>query len=535
MAAERPSRPALPAPSPDVVIEGVEPVVDGGRFAGKAVVGDRFDVGADVFAHGHDLVRAVLRHRGAGDRHWQAAAMTPLGNDRFAGWFVPSVPGPIEVEVLGAVDEIGTWARDARRRLEAARPDPFDAEIGSGLLMEAAGFLDGGEGAGDLEAVRDLAARVQGRLGVAVLDEVETALARGGPLADRGVPAGSGAVARLKVYAGRERAAFSSWYELFPRSASPDPERSGTLEDVVDRLPYVASLGFNVLYLPPIHPIGVTARKGPNNSPAGQPGDVGSPWAIGAAEGGHDAIAPELGSFEDFGRLVEKARDHGIEVAIDLAFQCSPDHPWVREHPEWFRHRPDGSIACAENPPKRYEDIYPIDFHTSDRDGLWQALYDVTMGWVERGVRIFRVDNPHTKPFAFWEWLLAETKAAHPELIFLSEAFTRPKVMHRLAKLGFDQSYTYFTWRYEKWEILQYFEELAHGPGRSYFRPNVWPNTPDILAKSLQRGRSRLFHRAARSRRRPVGELRDIRPGLRAAVGRAGRGRQRGVPQLGEI
>jgi starch synthase (maltosyl-transferring) len=484
--AERAPAP-LPLVVPDVVVEGVEPLVDGGRFDAKAVVGRRFEVSADVFTHGHELVRALLRHRRPGDASWQTTAMMPLGNDRFSGSFVPAAPGRVEVEVIGAVDDLGSWARDVRRRLEAGRPDPFDGAVGSRLLTEAAGLLEDGK-KDNAAAVRGLAGQVAGGIDLSLLAEVELALAPSGPLAARAVADGVGTVGRLPAYAGPDKAAFSSWYELFPRSASPDPERPGTLGDVIDRLGYVASLGFDVLYLPPIHPIGVTARKGRGNSPTAGPGDVGSPWAIGAHEGGHEAIAPELGTFDDFDRLVAEARAHGIDLAMDLAFQCSPDHPWVSEHPEWFRHRPDGTIACAENPPKRYEDIYPIDFHTTDREGLWRALYDVTMGWVARGVRIFRVDNPHTKPFAFWEWLLAAAKASHPDLIFLSEAFTRPKVMHRLAKAGFDQSYTYFTWRYEKWEILQYFEELAHGPGRSYFRPNVWPNTPDILARSLQRG-----------------------------------------------
>ncbi len=481
------ARPPVPPAVPDVVVEAVVPLVDGGRFPVKAVVNDRLEVSADVFAHGHELVRAILRHRREGAPAWESKAMRPLGNDRFSASFVPDEVGPLEVEVIAAVDELASWARDARRRLEGGRPDSFDSEIGSHLLTEAAGLLEV-EGGDDAEAVRALAVEVAAGLDLSLLTALDSALAPPGPLPGRAIPAGSGTVAVLQVYAEPERAAFSTWYELFPRSASSDAGRPGTLRDVIGRLGYVASLGFDVLYLPPIHPIGVTARKGRGNSPTAAAGDVGSPWAIGAESGGHEAVAPELGTLDDFESLMEEARALGIEVAMDLAFQCSPDHPWVSAHPEWFRHRPDGSIACAENPPKRYEDIYPIDFHTDDRKGLWQALYEVTMGWAERGVRVFRVDNPHTKPFSFWEWLIAEAKAAHPDLIFLSEAFTRPKVMHRLAKLGFDQSYTYFTWRDSKWEIIQYFEELAHGPGRSYFRPNVWPNTPDILAKSLQRG-----------------------------------------------
>jgi starch synthase (maltosyl-transferring) len=488
-AKRRVAKPAVPPAVPDVVVEAVQPLVDGGRFAAKAVVNDRFVVSADVFAHGHEVVRALLRHRRSGAERWESTVMRPLGNDRFAASFVPSDVGPLEVEVVAGLDDLASWARDSRRRLEGGRPDPFDPEIGSRLLTQAAVLLESGaEGRDGAEDVLALADQVAAGLDLSLVSAVESSLAPPGPLSDRPIPSGSGTTAVLNVYVEPERAAFSSWYELFPRSAGADAGRAGTLRDVIDRLDYVASLGFDVLYLPPVHPIGVTARKGRGNSPTAKAGDVGSPWAIGAESGGHEAIAAELGNHDDFERLVREARARGIAVAMDLAFQCSPDHPWVKAHPEWFRHRPDGSIACAENPPKRYEDIYPIDFRTADREGLWQALHDVTMSWVERGVRIFRVDNPHTKPFSFWEWLLAELKTSHPELIFLSEAFTRPKVMHRLAKLGFDQSYTYFTWRDSKWEITEYFDELAHGPGVSYFRPNVWPNTPDILAKSLQRG-----------------------------------------------
>jgi starch synthase (maltosyl-transferring) len=493
----------VPAPQPDVVVERVEPAVDGGRFAAKAAVHDRFVVSADVFSHGHDLVRAVVRYRRPGARRWRESPMAHAGNDRFVAALVPDTEGPLDVEIAGAHDTLSTWARDARRRLEAGRPDPFDSETGAKLLAEAADGLQlaaaalspaardntgaserAMEIADGATAARALAGRLAGALDLQVLAEID---ALSIALASRPIPAASSeTTSRFKVFVDRPKAAFSTWYELFPRSASPDPRRPGRLTDVIDRLDYVADLGFDVLYLPPIHPIGQTARKGRNNQPSADPSDVGSPWAIGSSLGGHDAIDPELGTFDDFARLLEEASRIGIDVALDLAFQCSPDHPWVSEHPEWFRHRPDGTIACAENPPKRYEDIYPLDFSSTDREGLWRALYGVTKGWVDRGVRIFRVDNPHTKPFAFWEWLIAEIKRDHPGVVFLSEAFTRPKVMHRLAKLGFDQSYTYFTWRYEKWELTEYFEELAHGEGRSYFRPNVWPNTPDILAKSLQ-------------------------------------------------
>jgi starch synthase (maltosyl-transferring) len=297
----------------------------------------------------------------------------------------------------------------------------------------------------------------------------------------------------LTIWVERERARSGAWYELFPRSAALDPGRQGTFADVIARLPDLAELGFDVVYLPPIHPIGHTNRKGPNNAPTATPGDVGSPWAIGSEEGGHTAVHQDLGTIEDFEKLVGAARDHELEVALDLAFQCSPDHPWAREHPEWFQRLPDGSIRFAENPPKRYEDIYPIDFETTAWKELWVALLDVVRFWVDHGVRIFRVDNPHTKPFAFWEWMIAEVHDDNPDVVFLSEAFTRPKVMYRLAKLGFSQSYTYFTWRHSKDELTKYFAELTSPPVADFFRPNVWPNTPDILTAELQSGEPSAF------------------------------------------
>jgi starch synthase (maltosyl-transferring) len=293
---------------------------------------------------------------------------------------------------------------------------------------------------------------------------------------------------QVTVVVDRERARTGAWYEMFPRSAATERGRHGTLEDATKRLEYVAHMGFDIVYLPPVHPIGHTFRKGPNNSPGAGPDAVGSPWAIGSEEGGHTAIHPDLGTLEDFDRLVDRAQELGMEVAMDLAYQCSPDHPWVRRHPEWFRHRPDGTIQYAENPPKKYQDIYPLDFETEGWPSLWAELKSVVDFWIGHGVRTFRVDNPHTKPFPFWEWLIGEIKAEHPDVIFLAEAFTRPKVMYRLAKLGFTQSYTYFAWRNVKWELEQYFTELTGEPVREFFRPNLWPNTPDILTEYLQTG-----------------------------------------------
>jgi starch synthase (maltosyl-transferring) len=468
-----------------VVVENVEPLVDGGLFPAKATVGDPLRVAADVFSHGHEAVRAIVRMRRRGERSWLESPLTSEGNDRFSGTVVPFFEGPFEIEIVAARDELATFARHARRRLDGGAPNASDAEELAGLVDDAVTRLAAARGVKEASAVSALAEKARRGISRELLDELDCAAPF---LALRAMAPAESVVVRLAAVASREKAAFSTWYELFPRSASSDPSRPGTLADVVSRLGYVAELGFDVLYLPPIHPIGLTARKGRGNSPAAAAGDVGSPWAIGAPEGGHTAIASELGTLEDFDKLVAEAAARDIEIALDLAFQCSPDHPWVTEHPDWFRHRPDGSIACAENPPKRYEDIYPLDFATRDRDGLWNALLEVVLFWAERGVRIFRVDNPHTKPFSFWEWLLAEARKSHDDLVFLAEAFTRPKVMHRLAKLGFDQSYTYFTWRETKWEIEDYFRELASPPGSLYFRPNVWPNTPDILARSLQHG-----------------------------------------------
>ncbi|HEX4776585.1 MAG TPA: alpha-1,4-glucan--maltose-1-phosphate maltosyltransferase [Acidimicrobiia bacterium] len=469
-------------PPPRVVIEDVRPQVDGGQFAAKAIAGDDVEVWATVFADGHDELRARVRHRRPGETRWREVEMEPLGNDRWHARVPVAGVGRYELTVTGWIDAARTWRRDLGKRFDAGQDVALDLAAGALLAEAAAGRCRGADG----DTLRGWAKDLRDRSALddpCELDELVALLERH---PDR--TQATELDHRLPLVADRERAGFSAWYELFPRSASPDPDRAGTLADVTARLDYVAELGFDVLYLPPIHPIGETNRKGRNNTELGEAGDVGSPWAIGSAAGGHTAIDPRLGTFEDFDRLVARAGDLGMEVALDLAFQCSPDHPWVREHPQWFRHRPDGSIAYAENPPKRYQDIYPVDFESADWPALWQALRDVVTFWIERGVQVFRVDNPHTKPFAFWQWLITTVKADHPGVIFLSEAFTRPAVMHRLAKLGFTQSYTYFTWRNARWEIEEYFTELTAPPGNEYFRPNVWPNTPDILHEYLQHG-----------------------------------------------
>jgi starch synthase (maltosyl-transferring) len=477
------------------VIENVRPLVEGGRFPAKASVGDVVVVEADVFADGHDLLCCQLAYRPPGSSSWTGVEMIPIGNDRWQAGFAVSDIGLGQFTVSADVDRAGTWRRDLLAKSEAGQDVSVDLAVGARLALAAAQRAKGDERRALREYAADLipesptsAAAGSGPVSGLVGDEAILGLLRRHRAAGSSVVSGPHAV-RVEP----ERARFASWYELFPRSASPDPGRPGTLLDVVDRLDYVERLGADVLYLPPIHPIGSTNRKGRDGAATARPDDPGSPWAIGSAAGGHESVDPGLGTIGDFDRLVEAAAERGIQVALDLAFQCSPDHPWVEQHPEWFRHLPDGTIAFAENPPKRYEDIYPLDFETDDWRGLWQALLEVVRFWIGHGVNIFRVDNPHTKPFAFWEWLIATVREDRPDVLFLSEAFTRPKVMQRLAKLGFSQSYTYFTWRTAKWELESYLAELVHGEVAEYLRPNFWPNTPDILTEQLQNGGTPAF------------------------------------------
>jgi starch synthase (maltosyl-transferring) len=392
-----------------IIIEGVSPEVDGGRFPAKSTVGDMVDVEADIYADGHDTLAAHLLYRRKSETKWTETPMHLLGNDRWRGAF--------------KVEKTGDYLFTIRAWVES-RPSPY-----------------------------------------AVTYPRE-----------------------LTVTVDREKAGCSAWYEMFPRSASPVMGKHGTFKNCEERLPYIAAMGFDVLYLPPIHPIGRTGRKGKNNTLPARADDPGTPWAIGAKEGGHKTINAPLGTLDDFKHLMSKAKEYNIEIALDIAFQCSPDHPYVKEHPEWFLRRPDGTIQYAENPPKKYQDIYPLNFETENWQELWEELKSIVLYWAEQGVRIFRVDNPHTKPFQFWEWLLAEVKKEYPDAIFLSEAFTRPKVMYRLAKLGFTQSYTYFTWRNKKRELTEYLIELTQTPVKDFFRPNFWTNTPDILHAYLQTG-----------------------------------------------
>lgn len=469
-----------------VVVESVTPEVDCGRFPVKRAVGEKVEVEADVFADGHDAVSAVLLYREAGETEWNESPMRPLVNDRWQGAFTVTKLGSYEYTVMGWGNRYRSWRTDVEKKVAAGQDISANLLAGAELMAAAA------QRARRSDARRlERSAQSLRSNDTPLSDRVELALAADVLHLMEKYPDRRFATTYprlLKVVVDREKAAFSAWYEMFPRSATTMPGKHGTFKDCEAMLPYVASMGFDVLYFPPIHPIAHTMRKGRNNAPVVKPGDPGSPWAIGSREGGHKAVHPELGTLQDFRELLEGAKGYGLEVAIDLAFQCSAEHPYVKEHPDWFRWRPDGTVQYAENPPKKYEDIYPLDFETENWRELWEELRSVVFFWLGQGVRIFRVDNPHTKPFGFWEWLISTVRDEYPDVVFLAEAFTRPKVMYRLAKLGFTQSYTYFTWRNTKWELTQYLTELTQTEVREYFRPNLWPNTPDILHEYLQRG-----------------------------------------------
>ncbi|MGJ7557572.1 alpha-1,4-glucan--maltose-1-phosphate maltosyltransferase [Variovorax sp. RB3P1] len=476
------------------VIDAVLPAVDNGRFPVKCVAGERVRVRAHCFTDGHDVLRVQLCWRAHDQAAFREVPMKPLGNDVWEAAFSPPALGRYVYTAVAWVDPFESWRSEMARRV-----DPDDVRIASQVgaleIAAAAGRADGADKtalqrwATELDAVAAAPGADAVSLKALALDDELADTARRHP--DRRHEARY--PVELPLVADRERARFSTWYELFPRSAGTEPGVHGTFKDVEARLPAIAAMGFDVLYFPPIHPVGRMQRKGPNNKLVSGPQDVGSPWAIGAAEGGHKDILPALGTPQDFRQLLARAADHGLEIALDIAFQCAPDHPYVKEHPDWFRWRPDGSVQYAENPPKKYQDIYPFNFECEDWRGLWTELKSVFEHWVGEGVRIFRVDNPHTKAFPFWEWVIAEIKRTHPDVIFLAEAFTRPKVMHRLAKGGFSQSYTYFTWRNTKEELVEYFTELSTAPGIDYFRPNVWPNTPDILHEQLQGGEASVY------------------------------------------
>jgi starch synthase (maltosyl-transferring) len=469
-----------------VVVEHVEPQIDCGLFPIKRTVGDLVSIEADVFGDGHDHVRARLLFKEEGASSWESIEMLPLGNDRWRGVFPVDKIGRYRYTVVGEIDHFETWQSDLKKRVEAGQDLAVPFATGGALLEQVqlrASKQDSTKLAGWAKKLRAAGSKDDAAVALALQDELLAAVHR---YPDATLE--TWYERELEIVVDRERATFSAWYELFPRSWSPTPGKHGTLRDVANRLEYVAEMGFDILYLPPISPIGHSFRKGKNNAVEAAPGDEGSPWAIGSAEGGHTSILPALGTLKDFTNLVKRAKQLKMEVALDIAFQCAPDHPWVKEHPEFFKKRPDGSIQYAENPPKKYQDIYPLDFETANWQGLWEALRDVFSFWMDQGVLVFRVDNPHTKAFPFWQWVIPELKEKDPNVLFLAEAFTRPRVMERLAKVGFSQSYTYFTWRDTKEDLTEYMLELTTTPIKEYFRPNFWPNTPDILPGHLQTG-----------------------------------------------
>lgn len=465
-------------------IENVYPRIDDGRFPVKRIAGERVEVWADIYRDGHDVIGAALVWRRERDREWQREPMTFHSNDRWGGSFVPPEPGRYVYAIEAWTDEFATWRHGLELKQKAGADITLEAIEGAGMLSkvqaaphEAAAII--------LRQCEDYLQT--GDVAPLLAPELKDAMAESQSRPD---------LTRSQLFpfvADRPRARYSTWYEMVPRSQGKIPGRHGTFRDCIARLPDVAAMGFDVLYFTPIHPIGRINRKGRNNAVTAAEGDPGSPYAIGAAEGGHDAVHPELGTLEDFRALVAACKEHGMEVALDFAVQCSPDHPWLKEHPQWFRRRPDGSMRYAENPPKKYEDIVNPDFASEDAAALWNALRNVVLFWIDQGVKIFRVDNPHTKPLHFWEWLIHEIQLRHPDVIFLSEAFTRPKLMKGLAKLGFTQSYTYFTWRTQRWELEQYLTELTGVPERDFYRPNFFTNTPDILPYHLQSGESWMF------------------------------------------
>jgi starch synthase (maltosyl-transferring) len=471
-----------------LAIEGISHEIDGGRFAAKAVAGWPETIEADIFSDGHDVIACAVVYRNQGAKTLIEAPLRFVENDRWRATVTFDDPGNAEFGIIAWRDLYATWHKEVAAKLAAGQDIGLELEEGRHLI-EAATGADGYADRDDNARIKTLLKEDKSRTGAGEntarfaqlgSDDVVALMRRAGPRTN---------LTRsrlLPLQVDRSAAAFSAWYEVMPRSMSGDEARHGSFDDVIARLPYVRDLGFDVLYFPPIHPIGRTNRKGRNNSLTAGPDDPGSPYAIGAAEGGHDAIHPELGTFEDFHRLVAAARDHGLEIALDFAIQCSPDHPWIKEHPEWFDWRPDGSIRYAENPPKKYEDIVNVHFYRDALPGLWYALRDIVLFWIDHGVRIFRVDNPHTKPFPFWEWMIAEVRQRDPGVIFLAEAFTRPKVMQRLAKVGFAQSYSYFTWRNEKHEITDYLTELTTTKSCHVMRPNFFVNTPDINPRFLQ-------------------------------------------------
>ncbi|MBX3069881.1 MAG: alpha-1,4-glucan--maltose-1-phosphate maltosyltransferase [Thermomicrobiales bacterium] len=469
-----------------IQIQDVRPSIDSGRYPVKREVGDELVISADVFREGHDQIRVAVQYRPWYATHWRESPMHHQGNDLWTGSFIVTENARHDYRIVAWPDRFGTWRDEVRKKADAGL-DLSSELLEGAALLESIAQRDASGTIGDAlrrAASLDQYGRVELLLDESLAGVVEAALDR------QAIQVSSPA---FEVIVDRVKARYAAWYEIFPRSAGSTEGQTGTFDDVIDRLEMIAGMGFDVLYFPPIHPIGEINRKGPNNAVISQPGDPGSPYAIGAASGGHDAIEPSLGTLEDFHRLVEAAGEHGLEIALDFAIQAAPDHPWAADNPSWFHVRPDGTIKYAENPPKKYEDIYPINFGGNDWSGLWQELRRVFLFWIDQGVSIFRVDNPHTKPFGFWEWVIREIQELHPQVIFLSEAFTRPKIMSTLAKAGFTQSYSYFTWRNDKQGLTDYFQELTSPPVSEYMRTNLFPTTPDILPVYLQQGGAAAF------------------------------------------
>ena len=467
-----------------VLIENVQPQVDGGLYPAKRTVGERVDVTAAIFGDGHDHIRGEVLFKKQGSKQWSNVELAPTYNDEWQASFYVPEKGNYVFTVQAWIDHFETWY-DGFKKKALAKVD-VTVELAEGVLL----LKRLGETNSSLIATaRKLEDKNQANAIAFVLSDEFAKLVHENPLRDNETKYEQEFIVQVE----HRKANFSSWYEFFPRSSSLESGKAGNFNDCIKLLPRIAAMGFDVLYFPPIHPIGKINRKGKNNNVKSQPGEPGSPWAIGSDEGGHKAILPALGTLEDFKKLVGDARKLGIDIAMDIAFQCAPDHPYVKDHPDWFKQRPDGSIQYAENPPKKYQDIYPFNFESDDWKNLWEELKSVFIYWIEQGVTIFRIDNPHTKPIPFWQWVIAEVQKVHPDIIFLSEAFTRPKIMASLGKVGFTQSYTYFTWRVSKQEITEYMNELVFGQSRNYFRPNFWPNTPDILPYHLQNQGENIF------------------------------------------
>jgi starch synthase (maltosyl-transferring) len=471
------------------VVEKITPEIDGGRYAVKAIVGDIIPVEADVLADGHDILAAHLLYKHESEKQWQIATMQDLGNDRWGATFKVNQQGTYVYTVEAWVDHIATWQHEVEAKVKDGQHLVVEMLVGRDLLKAMAKRASKEDKAAITDAAKIMtdASRYNEAIALAVGRQMHDWIVA---YPDK---ANSFVHSERKLYVDREKARFSAWYSMFPRSAARVEGQHGTFADVEKLLPRIAELGFDVLYLPPIHPIGTAHRKGKNNSVICLEGEPGVPYGIGSVDGGHTAILSELGTLADFKQLIAACNKLGIEMAMDLAIQCSPDHPWVKDHPDWFKVLPDGSIKYAENPPKKYQDIYPVNFETEDWQALWQELKNVILTWADWGVKIIRVDNPHTKAFGFWEWVIAEVKAVHPDMIFLAEAFTKPKVMQQLAKLGYTQSYTYYTWRNSKTELIEYMNELTKGEMKHYFRPNFWPNTHDINPFNLQSGNEAMY------------------------------------------